>query len=79
MNDSRITTIESGHRIQLPSDWAESLGLEVLATLEKTAEGILIRPMPEVSWDEIFAKKLSIGVAPPSLEEVEVNSDDLLF
>jgi bifunctional DNA-binding transcriptional regulator/antitoxin component of YhaV-PrlF toxin-antitoxin module len=39
-----IATIDSGHRLQLPAEWAQALGLERLAALEKTADGILIRP-----------------------------------
>ena len=40
----RMTSIENGHKIQLPADWAAELGLEKVVELEKTADGILVTP-----------------------------------
>ena len=74
-----LTAIESGNRIQIPAAWAESLQLRGIVALEKTADGILVRPCPPLSWDDIFADKLSIGCPRSDLEALEVRTDDLLF
>lgn len=76
-----ITALEPGNRIQLPDEWAQALGLRGLVALDKTPEGILVRPCPQMSWDEFFATPLQIGSPPPTLEEgeLEVTRDDLLF
>jgi hypothetical protein len=81
MYTGRTTPLETGHRIQLPADWVEALGLHGRVTLEKTAEGILVRACPPTTWDEIFATKLSIRSGPPDEEEpeLELTGDDLLF
>jgi len=75
----KITPVEPGHRIQLPADWVAELGLEHSAALEKTAEGILVRPCHTTTWDEIFADKLSIGQTIASLDLSDVSGDDLLL
>jgi hypothetical protein len=72
-------TLEAGNRLQLPSEWAEDLGLRGLVILNKTADGILIRPVPVASWDEVFAVKLPVGNQGSVSEDVEVAPDDLLF
>jgi len=74
----RVTPVEIGHKIQLPVEWVVEFGLEQLAVLEKTAEGILIRPCPATKWDAIFAEKLKIGQQ-PYFDLSEVSGDDLLF
>lgn len=76
-----VTPIEPGNRIQLPSDWTEALGPNGLVSLEQTADGILVRPFPRKTWDEIFATKLVIDSAPPdqSEDDVEGSGDDFLF
>jgi antitoxin component of MazEF toxin-antitoxin module len=76
-----VTPIDPGNRIQLPADWMQALGLHDLVTLERTNEGILIRPCPRATWEEIFATKLVIGSAPPSQHEdsEELTGDDFLF
>ena len=81
MNASQITPIEPGNRIQLPTEWAEALGLRGLVTLDRTSEGILVRPHRPATWDEIFATKLVINSAAPEqvAEDVEVTGDDYLF
>jgi hypothetical protein len=79
MGDTKITPVESGHRIQLPAEWAAELGLEENAALEKTSEGILVRPCPPMTWNEIFAEKLVMGQQPSALDLSEVSADDLLF
>jgi hypothetical protein len=81
MNPTKQAPLEPGNRIQLPADWAEGLGLRGRVTLERTADGILVRPCPPVTWQEIFATRLTIGSAPPDADEgdVEVTGDDFLF
>jgi hypothetical protein len=75
----KITPVEPGHRIQLTADWAAELGLEHIAALEKTAEGILVRPCHTATWDEILADKLPMGQEISSLDLSDVSSDDLLL
>jgi hypothetical protein len=79
MNPTQTTLIEPGHRIQLPADWAEALGLRGRVTLERTDTGILIRPCPAASWDEVFATKLPIGQTSPESEDLEIRTDDLFL
>jgi hypothetical protein len=76
-----LTPIDADHRIQLPADWAEALGLHDQVALERTDNGILIRPCPRFTWDDIFATKLVIGSAPPDQNEddVELTGDDFLY
>lgn len=78
-NAMRITPVEAGHKIQLPAEWAVEFGLDRIAALEKTAEGILVRPCPNATWDEIFADKLPMGQQPSALDLSEVSGDDLLL
>lgn len=62
----------------MPRDWAGELGLEGVAILEKTPDGILVRPRkgaPPRSWQEIFATKLTPGVAAP-LDLSDLSGDD---
>ncbi|MBC8229937.1 hypothetical protein H8E77_10360 [bacterium] len=75
----RITSLETGHKIQLPAEWATEFGLESIAVLEKTDEGILIRPYSATTWDDIFAEKLKIGRQFELDDLSEVSGDDLLF
>ena len=65
MNTSQLTPVEPGHRIQLPAEWAESLGLHNQVLLVRRDDGILVRPCPPTTWDVIFGTKLVIGSAPP--------------
>jgi hypothetical protein len=74
-----ITPVEAGHKIQLPMEWAAELGLERVALLEKTEAGILVRPCHPVSWDEIFAEKLSMVALPSAIDLSEVSGDDLIL
>ena len=74
----RIISLETGHKIQLPAEWVIEFGLEQNAVLEKIAEGILIRPSPVKTWDEIFAEKLKVGQQ-SDINLPEVSGDDLLF
>src|ERR1700682_3199249 len=64
MSTRHITPIEPGNRIQLPAEWADSLGLRQRVVLDRTTEGILVRPCPPTTWDDIFATKLTIGSKP---------------
>jgi hypothetical protein len=75
----KITPVEPDYRIQLPADWVAELGLEYIAALEKTAEGILVRPCRTVTWDEIFVDKLPMGQQLSVLDLSNVSGDDLLF
>ena len=75
----KITPVEAGHKIQLPAEWAAEFGLEHIAALEKTAEGILVRPCRTATWDEILADKLPMGQEISSLDLSDVSSDDLLL
>ncbi len=81
MNQTQLTPIEPDNRIQLPAEWAESLGLHGLVSLERTEAGILIRPGQQYSWDDIFATRLTArpGSADNQPELTEVSGDDLLF
>lgn len=81
MNATQTTPVEPGIRIQLPAEWAEALGLRDRVTLERTDQGILIRPCPRLTWDDVFATGLQIGSAPPdeNPEDLEITGDDLLF
>ena len=81
MSTTQLTPVEPGNRIRLPADWADALGLRERVVLVRTDEGILIRPCPPATWQEIFATKLAIGSAPPDTnqEDVKVTGDDLLF
>jgi hypothetical protein len=82
-----ITSLEPGNRIQLPAEWVAALGSPLAVVLDRTAEGILIRPCPpaapnpQVTWDDFFATKLVIGSAPASQDddELELTGDDFLF
>ena len=55
MNTTQTTVIEPGNRIRLPAQWAEALRLQDQVVLVKTDEGILVRPHPKVTWDDVFA------------------------
>ena len=76
MNTPQLTPVEPGHRIRLPEDWVQALGLRGLASLSRTAEGILIRPCLPTTWDDIFTEKLTVGTPAGSNGDTE---DDLLF
>jgi bifunctional DNA-binding transcriptional regulator/antitoxin component of YhaV-PrlF toxin-antitoxin module len=81
MSMTRTTSIEPGYRIQLPAEWAEALGLKDQVNLAMTAEGILVHTVTRVTWDDIFATRLSVrpGDSSTSPEITEVSGDDLLF
>jgi hypothetical protein len=74
-----ITPVETGHKIQLPAEWAMEFGFKKNVALEKTVAGILVRPCETVSWDEVFAKKLSMGQNVFALDLSEMRGDDFLF
>ena len=82
MTTKQLTPVEPGNRIQLPAEWADALGLHKQVILDRTNEGILVRPCPPpITWDEIFATKLTIGSAPPQENDdgLELTGDDFLF
>ena len=74
----KTLSLEIDHKIKLPLDWVKELGLESGVILERTDEGILIRPYTEQTWDEIYAEKLKMGT-PSALDLSEVSGDDLIF
>jgi hypothetical protein len=76
---TKIIPVEAGHKIQLPSEWANEFGLENIVTLEKTATGILVRPGHTPTWDEVFADKLQMGQYVFALDLSEVSGDDFLL
>jgi hypothetical protein len=81
MNPTQTTPLEPGNRIQLPAEWANALGLRGRVALERTSDGLLVRPSPRLTWDEVFEPKLVIGSAPPeeNQDDVEFTWDDFLF
>ena len=70
--------LETEYKIRLPLDWVKELGLESGVVLEKTDDGILIRPHPAQTWDEIYAEKLKME-DPSALDLSEVSGDDLIL
>jgi hypothetical protein len=78
MTEKRIIPIEVGQKIQLPAEWVEDLGLDGIATVEKTSSGILVRPC-QFTWDEIFAEKLPLGQRVATQDLSELSGDDLIL
>ena len=76
-----LTPLEADNRVRLPADWIRDLGLRDLVSLERTGDGILIRPSQRYSWDDIFATKLVINSAPPDQkdDDGEAAGDDFLY
>ena len=74
----KTLSLETDHKIKLPVDWVKELGLESGVVLERTGDGILIRPHAAQTWDEIYAEKLKMGT-PSALDLSEVSGDDLIF
>jgi hypothetical protein len=76
-----LTAIDADNRIRLLAAWIHDLGLRGLVVLERTSEGILVRPCPRAAWNDIFATKLVIGSAPPEhhADTSEGTGDDFLF
>ena len=79
-NDTKVTALEPGNRVELPAEWTEGLGISGLVTLERTDEGILIGPR-RFTWDDIFATRLTVrpgnSAIPPDVSEM--SGDDLLY
>jgi hypothetical protein len=75
----KVTTIEPDHKVQLPPEWVEELGLHGTIALEKAADGIIVRPCSGVTWDDVFADKLPLGSQVGELDLPEVSGDDYLF
>ena len=74
----KTLSLETDHKIKLPLNWVKELGLESGVVLERTADGILIRPHVAQTWDEVYAEKLKMG-NPSALDLSEVSGDDLIF
>lgn len=75
----KIATLEADHKIQLPAEWVDELGLHGFAELEKGPEGIVVRRCSHVTWDDVFADKLTIGSHTTTPDLCEVSGDDYLF
>ncbi|HEX5443593.1 MAG TPA: hypothetical protein VFW87_07180 [Pirellulales bacterium] len=80
MTTVQITALEPGNRIQLPAEWATGLGISRAVSLERTPDGIPVRPA-QLTWNEISANKLSIRPGDVSTEPdvTELSGDDLIF
>lgn len=82
MSNPHIIRVEPGLRIAIPAEWEPDLGEEKVVSLERTAAGILVRPWHgesgEMSWDEFFADKLTIGSGQRG-DSLELTRDDYLF
>jgi hypothetical protein len=75
----KIAVVESDHKIQLPAEWVDELRLYGFAALEKSPDGIFVRPCSNTTWDEVFADKLPVGSHVTALDLSEVSGDDYLF
>lgn len=73
-----VTLLEHGNRIQLPAEWTEALGIRERVRLDRSEQGIMIRPCPPTTWEEIFATRLSVGTVRND-EIQKVTGDDFLF
>ena len=73
----KTLALETDYKIKLPLNWVKELGLESGVVLERTDDGILIRPYIAQTWDEIYAEKLKMG-DPSALDLSEVSGDDLI-
>lgn len=49
MSTEQTVPLEPDGRIQIPSDWAEAFGFHGQVTLERTDDGILVRPGPRLN------------------------------
>lgn len=70
------TRIDTDYRVQLPPEWARSLGVNNVVALEKTADGILVRPCEPATWDDFYATKLPVGAGGRDMPPVEVSDED---
>ena len=74
----KTLSLETDYKIKLPLDWVKELGLESGVVLERTDDGILIRPYTAQTWDEIYVEKLKMGNT-SALDLSEVSGDDFIF
>ena len=74
----KTLALETGYKIKLPLDWVKELGLDSGVVIERTGDGILIRPSTTQTWDNVYARKLKMGT-PSVLDLSEVSGDDLIF
>ena len=75
----KIAALEADHKIQLPAEWVDELGLHGFAELEMGPEGIVVRRCSQVTWDDVFADKLTVGSDTTTPDLGEVSGDDYLF
>lgn len=80
MHSVQITALEPGNRIQLPADWMQMLGFSDEVSLERTPDGILVRPAKS-TWDDVFATKLQVRPGNTSTQPdlSDLSGDDLVF
>jgi len=78
VNAMKTLALETDYKIKLPLDWVKELGLESGVVLERTDDGILIRPYTAQTWDEVYTEKLKMG-NPSALDLSEISGDDLIF
>ena len=57
----KTLALETNYKIKLPLNWVKELGLESGVVIERTDDGILIRPPTARTWDEVYAEKLKMG------------------
>jgi len=75
----KIFAVEADQKIQLLAEWVDELGLQGFAELEKGLVGIVVRRCSHVTWDDVFADKLTIGSHTATPDLGEVRGDDCLF
>ena len=74
----KTVSLETDYKIKLPLDWVKELGLESGIVIERTVDGILLRPYAAQTWDDIYAEKLKMAT-PSALDLSEVSGDALIF
>ncbi len=74
----KTVSLETDYKIKLPLDWVKELGLESGVVIERTVDGILIRPYAPQTWDDIYTEKLKMG-NPSALDLSEVSGDALIL
>lgn len=63
----------------LPTEWAKRLGVQPVVLVEQKGDGVFLRSVAPLSWDDIFAVKLRPALLEQENELLEVSYDDLLF
>ncbi len=71
-------TVEQDGSVRLPAEWMREFGSPAAVEAERTEEGIVLRPVRRLTWDEVFQHKVSPGTAEPKDLE-DLTNDDLLW